>query len=390
MTTAGVHTRPPITAWTVFPDAVPVALTALSNGWSGQDGSLLYTLSGSFGFGLRQVQDQWRACHAISDVAGYLIELRPVDRARAEDTTVDTPARGTAGYAPILVSSCRRDVSPAGRVVVHATFQVDCNEFASQVDRDTTAGRAVMADAIRALLQKSEASSPEAIAAIVEAWCASPPTFALEITQTFTTQNDLPRPIQLDPAHVSDTDRLIAEAIREAGVAPGDYVGAAAKALDRDTLAPTALRVLTQRLAQHSLHDLVLYAMHQLQCVVVHVERTLRDIQRAATHMSVTWDPEQRYEHLEQEQLTLWRCVETAVEAALRTAPAADLPVDVVTWSEILAAANAYLAAASRSEAIHHQVTPRAPAHQPSIRDRADQRRRRAPRCRAYAQREHH
>ena len=44
------------------------------------------------------------------------------------------------------------------------------------------------------------------------------------------------------------------------------------------------------------------------------------------------------------------------MEVALRTAPTGLAPVDDLTWGEILAAARAYLAATTRSEAIHHHV----------------------------------
>lgn len=46
------------------------------------------------------------------------------------------------------------------------------------------------------------------------------------------------------------------------------------------------------------------------------------------------------------------------MEAALRSAPSGSTPVDDIAWGEILAAAWAYLAATTRSQAIHHQIGP--------------------------------
>lgn len=347
MTPAGVHAQPPITGWTVYPDVVPVAITALDPGWRAEDGGLLHTLSGSFGFGFRQIQDQWRSYHADISVAGYVIKLRSRPGLAADSV-------------PIVVTDVRLETGPGGRPIVYAVLGVDCAELAARTDRDVTEGRAVMADAVRTLLLMSGVSTEEAVDSVARAWQAAPPTLALEISNTPTMQNDLPTPTRLDPALVSQTDRQVAEAVRQAGVSPGDYTGDEAKALDREVLAPAALDVLTQRLAAHSLQDLVLYGMHQLQCVVVHTKRVLGDVKRASAQLSVTWDPVERYGQLEREQLTLRRCAEAAIEAALRTPPSGTMPVDVVAWSEILAAANAYLAATSRSEAIHHQVAPQA------------------------------
>lgn len=334
-----------MTGWTVYPDAVPVAITAVAPAWQGEDRRLLHTLSGSFGFGFRQVKNEWRAYHAVTDIDGYVIELRSGPGA-------------PAATGPIIVADVRLESSPDGRRIVHAVMDVDCAELAESTNRDIGAGRTAMADAVRRLLSMSGASEA-AVDMVACAWQAAPPTLALEILNTPTAHNDLPAPIRLDPALVSQTDRQVAEIVHSAGVSPGDYAGDEAKALDRDVLAPAALDALTRRLAAHSLDDLVRFGMQQLQCVVTHNRRVLDDVGRAAAKLSVDWDPIERYSQLHKEHLDLRRCAEAAVEAALRAAPSGNTPVDVVAWSEILAAANAYLAATSRSEAIHHQVAPR-------------------------------
>ena len=63
---------------------------------------------------------------------------------------------------------------------------------------------------------------------------------------------------------------------------------------------------------------------------------------------------------VQSEHLVLRRCIEILVELALRDQPNGQTPVDQMAWMELLAAAQAYLEATSRSEAVHHQVQPTA------------------------------
>lgn len=339
----GVHPRPALTGWTVHVSTVSVAITAVHPTWPDEDADFLHKLAGSFGFGFRQVDAVWRSCHTDAEVAGYVIELR-ARSARPSET------------GPMIVEHLQVVPGVRGQRIARGVISVACQALAQETDRDISAGRAAMADVVGNLFRQAGNSS-SAIARITDAWLAAPPTLALQIATTPTMHNDLPAPIRLDAALMSETDRQVAQAVRNAGIQPGTYRGEAAKGLDRDVLAPAALDVLTRRLSAHGMDELVLFGMQQLQSIVTYSDRVLRDIRQAA-RLSLGWDPTVKYHEVQREHLNLRRCAETVIEAALRASPAGDVLIDAVAWSEILAAAGAYLAATNRSEAIHHQLTP--------------------------------
>ena len=345
-TPPGHHPLPPLTGWSVHISSVPVAITAIHPSWPPEDTDALHDLSGSFAFGLRQIDQVWRSCHDGASVAGYVIELR---------------SRRPAAAAPsaLAVEQVQIAQGSAGKLLAKAVIGVECEALAVQIDADINAGRTLMAEAVRRILLG--AGMPEdGVSLVAQAWHAAPPTFAVQILNTPTVRNDLPGPIRMDAALLSGTDRLVAQAVRQAGVQPATYRGDAAKILDRDVLAPAALDVLTKRLAAHSMDELVQFGMGQMQRVLAARDRLLRDIRQSVRHLVVDWDPATRYHELQAEYLHLRRCAETAIEAALRVGPTGHAPVDAVAWSEISAASNAYLSATMRSENIHHQVRPTA------------------------------
>jgi hypothetical protein len=216
-----------------------------------------------------------------------------------------------------------------------------------------------MASVVQAVVTAAElpATTADAVAA---AWNSAPPTLAVQVVRTPTVRNDLAAPIRLEPALGAEVDRIVAESVQAAGVRPGTYTGETAKALDRDTLAPTALRVLTDRLQAFAMDDIVLAGMRELERAVADRDRQARDLEQAARLLHLDWDPVRRYAEVQRDHLTLRRCAEVVVEAALRTRPDGRRAVDRVAWAEIVAAANAYLSATMRSEQVHHQVRPTA------------------------------
>ncbi|WP_182907555.1 hypothetical protein [Microbispora sp. H13382] len=332
--------------WTIHVSSVPVAITAANPAWPSDYALLLHKLANAFGFGLRQIDDVWRSCHDGGAIDGYILDLC----FRAEHSL---------GAATLRLE--RVEVMPGthGKQLVHAVIGVACEALAEETDRDIGETRASMAEAVRGIVQEA-GIAPDAAGMVAHAWMKAPATLAVQIQNTPTVRNDLRRPVHLDAALISETDRQIARMVREAGIEPGTYRGDGAKTLDRDTLAPIALGVLIRRLAAHDMNELVLFGMQELERITAYRDKMLRGIGQSARLLYPNWDPASRYQEQQAEYLILRRCAEMGVEAALRLAPVGNAPVDDVAWSEILAGAHAYLSATARSENIHHQVTPTA------------------------------
>lgn len=339
----GVHAAPELTGWTVHLGTVPVAIRAAAPEWTNEEQRLLHDLAGAFAFGLRQISTTWNAAHVDArEPAGYVLDLRSTSSAGQE--------------MPLWVESQPASTGPAG-LVAHATVHVVVDGLAAAADADINSVRDLMASAVGDIIRGAGVGDDHA-RLVEDAWAAAPPTLAVKILTTPTTRNDLPAPMRLDAALVSQVDRLVAEAVRAAGIESGQYRGQDAKDLDRTVLAPAALDVLNARLATHAMDDLVRRGMVELERVLAERDQTLRDLEQSAALLNIDWDPVKTYEEKQNEYLLLRRCGEAAVEAALRTAPSGTRPVDAVAWGEILAAARAYLDATMRSESVHHQVSP--------------------------------
>jgi hypothetical protein len=125
-------------------------------------------------------------------------------------------------------------------------------------------------------------------------------------------------------------------------------------------LAPAALDLLTERVERHDVEELVRFAMVQVERAVAARDRTVRNIGQSARTMPLEWDPVARMAEAQSEHLLLRRCIEILVELALRDQPQGQTLIDALGWAELLASAQAYLEATSRSEAVYHQVRPTA------------------------------
>jgi len=340
---AGVHGLPGLRGWAVHLSPVPVAIAAAAPEWVGVEVRLLHDLAGGFAFALREVDEVWQACHPSHGIAGYVWELH-----------------GTAGPLPLgatmrMVHSTVMN-GPNGRIG-HASIEVMCEAFAEAASADIAVGRDTMADVVGTLLTAT-GMAQALVERLTTAWRAAPPSLAIQQLVTPTARNNLIGPIQLDAALVSEVDRLVAEAVRAAGVQPGEYGGQVAKELDNDVLAPAALNILTQRLGAHDLDELVLFGMIELERCTAYRDRLLRDVRQSSSQLTIDWDPPTRHSELEAQYLLLRRCGETAIEASLRSAPTGSQPIDHIAWLGIIAAAHAYLASTMRSEQVHHQLTP--------------------------------
>jgi hypothetical protein len=340
----GVHARPPMEGWVIHLSSVPVAIQNTDPTWTASEFRLLHDLSGALAFGFRQSDQSWRTNHAGSDVTGYRLHLRAV-------------APSTETERVMWLASTSIEVGPHGRTCV-VVLDVAVDAFAGDdavIDMDTV--HQDMAASIRdvtlaAGLLQSQAEQ------VHDAWISAPPTLAIRVMEPITARQNLLSPIRLDAAMVSEVDRLVAEAVHAEGVQPGDFFGEEAKTLDRSVLAPAALTVLNDRLSAHDVGELLAFGMRQLERCVADRDRVLRSLEQSAALLSVKWDPVERYREIADERLLLRRCIETTLEGALRATPAGSRPVDDLAWMQVTAAARAYLAATSRSESVHHQVSP--------------------------------
>lgn len=342
----GFHNRPAIQGWSVHLSAIPAAISAAVEAWTNHEHrQLLNDLAGSLAFGLRAVDAAWLAAHVGSDVGGHILKLQVVDRDHQDDRFL----------RPSEVSI--RD--HRGKRIAHSTFDVSFEKFLKAGNNDPEALRSEMATGVYELLVRCQVPEGQA-GAVADAWRAAKPTMTLKVVDTPTTRNHLRSPVNVDRAHLSTVDRLVAEGVHQKGVEPGLYSGEAAKALDRDVLAGVALGLLEDRLRPYAAEHLVLFGMEQLERSVDHYNRRLRDISESARSLDLDWDPVDVTTRTLNESITIRRCNEIAVEAALRFNPAGSLVLNDVAWGEILAASSAYLQATMRSENVHHQVTPSA------------------------------
>jgi len=336
----GVHRVPHLAGWTLHTGKVPAAFETGGEDWIAAEGEFIHRLGGAFAYALRHMRALWDGAHENSGVAGYVIKFEKTSTGTASvlslQSVVDAPHSSS-------VKMVRLGVEPLhGRPEGSVT---------------TESMKAEMAAIARELVMVAGLSAGTADR-IFAAWSAAPPMLTVNMLAVPTTQNQLPSPVELDEAFVSQTDRGVAEAVKQSGVQPGVFTGDSAKSLDRDTLAPVALRLLEAQLAKHEADDLIQYGMAQLERVLCRRDRVLRDVMESAKHLEVEWDPVQRYAELQGEHLMLRRCVEAIVEVTMRSAPAGRVRVDQRAWALLLAAARSYLAATDRSEQLHYQVTP--------------------------------
>lgn len=340
----GRHKAPEPIGWSLHVSEVPVAVEALRKGWPAHLFTFLSDLAIGLSYAFEQIADVWVEAHRDTDVRGYVFNLTTASS--------DGDVLRLLHKSPPGASSSPN--GPDGVITVEVEVELDPT---LDDDFDLTAAfqtsmATVIADAARAAGVSGDASDT-----IKAAIMSGPPTFAVETLRPLTSRNDFSSPVPLNEALVSIVDRKIAEAVSDAGIEPGEYRGTPAKEIDRDVLAPTALALLDAALATHSMDELLQFGMEQIERCLAHKSRGQMTARHATDILSVSWDPLERLHASESELNTLRRCIEVAMEAALRSAPSGSAPVDDLTWGEILAAARAYLAATTRSEAIHHQVS---------------------------------
>jgi hypothetical protein len=331
-----VHLQPMLTGWEVHLGAVPVAIRSAEPAWQGQDAILLHDLAGGLAYGLDAIRGDWQQAHGSSGVTGYRIRLNPV---------ADGPAM-TVG-----------EVTVSGRIA-EADLLVGTQAFAEIADADTHAAHVLMGESMAAIARLAGVA-PGTTAAISRAWARSNPTFALSIRHARTARPEVASPLELDAAFSSEARREIARRVHAAGVATGIYTGDTAKALDRDVLAPAALELLTARLSRHDVEDLITTGMTEASRAAADRDRDTRNLEQSS-RLVVEWDAAARMAKVHTEHLILRRSIEILVELALRDQPSGNAPVDRLAWMDLLAAADAYLEATLRSEAVHHQVQPTA------------------------------
>jgi hypothetical protein len=334
--TGAVHKQPGLIGWQVHLGSVPVAVCCAEPAWKGQDALVLHELAGGLAYGFDAICAAWEQAHREAGITGYRIRLHPVSSDQAMATG---------------------EVTVSGHVV-EAVLLVGTQAFAETADADTQAAHALMGESVAAVARLGGLAS-EAAAAISRAWAQSSPTFALSIRQARTARPEVASPLELDAAFSSEAHREIARRVHAAGVNPGIYTGDAAKVLDRDVLAPAALGLLTERLARHDAENLISTGMTEADRAAAYREREVRNLEQSS-RLVLGWDPAARMAEVQSEHLVLRRCIEILVELALRDQPSGQAPVDQMGWMELLAAAEAYFEATSRSEAVHHQVQPTA------------------------------
>ena len=341
--TKGRHRAPDPIGWSVHVSEVPVAVEALRKGWPAAKFTFLSDLAIGLSYAFEQITEVWVEAHRDTNVRGYIFNLKTTSSGGDVLRLLRTSPSSASGSPN----------EPDGVITVEVEVDLDPTP---DDDFDVTAAfqtamAAVIADAARAAGVSGDASDT-----IKAAIMSGPPTFAVETLRPLTSRNDFSNPVALNEALVSVVDRKVAKAVSDAGLEPGEYRGTPAKEIDRDVLAPTALALLDAALAGHSMDELLQFGMEQIERCLAHKSRAQMTAQHATDILSVSWDPLERLHASESELNTLRRCIEVAMEAALRSAPTGSAPVDDLTWGEILAAARAYLAATTRSEAIHHQV----------------------------------
>ena len=340
----GRHKAPDPIGWSVHVSEVPVAVEALRKGWPADKFTFLSDLAIGLSYAFEQITEVWIEAHRDTDVRGYVFNLTTASSGGDVLRLLRTSASGASGSPD----------EPDG--VITAEVEVELDPTLNDDFDVTAAFQTSMADVIAGAARAAGVSS-DASDTIKAAIMSGAPTFAVEALRPLTTRNDFSNPVALNEALVSVVDRKVAEAVNDAGIEPGEYRGTPAKEIDRDVLAPTALALLEAALASHSMDELLQFGMEQIERCLAHKSRAQVTAQHATDILSVSWEPLERLHASESELNTLRRCIEVAMEAALRSAPSGSTPVDGLSWGEILAAARAYLAATTRSEAIHHQIS---------------------------------
>lgn len=340
----GMHHRPDLQGWSIHIGAVPVAVQITDVTWCPTAFPILHDLAGSLAFGLRQIAEEWDLAHETSNIVGYLFELTPADDTEYPDE------------AAIWLKDAAVVSGPSG-TLCHANLIVRAKPLVEMAVDDIQAAHRVVASAIGSIVRSAGLGEVN-VNSVVQAWAREKPTLVANMIPTPTSRPNLSSPIKLHEGPKSAADRTISQQIHQANVEPGEYRGDSARNLENDVIAPTALRLLNDRLRSYNMEDLVHYGAVQLERCVARQSEDPRQLSDAAKHLNVEWDPFERHSELSAEYLTLRRCIETAIEACLRLGPQGSGVIDKVAWIEILAASQSYLESTTRSEQLNHQMNP--------------------------------
>jgi len=340
----GFFTRGDPIGWDIHVGDFPVAIPTIIPSWpDGNEGMLLSELAGAIASGIGQIEDEWNAALSTTGTSGYIIRT---------SAALGTP---TDAYFAII-SPPLTTIGPSGPVY-EFEIGVFCEALFEAGDGNPEALKTQMGRLVEQILLASSVPATQA-AYIRSAWDAAPPTLTLGLLKTPTARENLSPPVTHDQAFAAIAKRLVAEGVRGAGVGVGIYRGQDAKDLDSKILAPLTLETLERRLANFSEVDIVRWGMTQLERVAERREKALGNISQSARYLQVRWDPAQKYTSTKAEYLALRRGNEILVEQALRLTPKGERTIDNISWAELLAFADVYLDATSRSEGIHHQVNP--------------------------------
>jgi hypothetical protein len=339
---AGMHPRPPFRGWSVQTGERPVAVSAWDPSWPTEHAEFLSNLAIGFAHLLKRVDGAWMATHEEGPVAGYVIHLAP---------------GGAADEVLSLSSVQTGDV--LDETVARVEIRLDVDALGESVDNLTTVFHGQM---VRVLVEVVAATgvSEAKLEVLREAMVNSGATFAVGAERPLSSRPRLTLPVELDSALVSVVDRKVAEAVHAAGVEPGEYLGDAAKELDRTILAPAALEQLETALSKHGMDEILGVGMVQIERCLETRRFQQADLVRSITVMDEGEDTVSRVRENAARYLSLRQCCEAVMEVALRSRPSGDEPVDDVAWGELLAASRVYRDATIRSETIHHQVNPAA------------------------------
>lgn len=327
--------------WILHAGRFPLAVT-LSDAWPKKYRKLALDLAGAVPFGVAQVETDWNAAHSSSTANAHVLELTPATSSSLRDL-----------FTIAVAETDSFGIQRASMAVAISALELFDGPEADAIIRDQ------LADVISELLDAAGSSGPDCTT-VSDAWRAAPPTLTFRVIDAMAQRNALRRPIDFNEALTADVDRIIASAVKENGVAPGTYTGAAAKALDRDILSRAALDALVGKLASFTCDDVVKYGMQQLERTSAMREQTLRAIRQSEQSLTLSWDPVTIANQIQSEALRLRRANEALVETALRESPSGSAHPGEISWASLLAAANAYIEATTRSEGVHLQVSPTA------------------------------
>lgn len=336
----GSHGRGRIALTLIHPSVKPVAVQLSTQPSIGAVGArVLHDIAGALMLILRKVDATW------VDVAGE----SNLDAVRIILGLIPGPAAGS----PFSVTSFESD----GRVFV-AHVAVDVDALAERADGKPDVAHALLSELLSRLVATAGASTEE-VERVRAACLRAPMSLTVQTRSRITERVDLPLPIEIEAPLLAQVDRIVADAVREAGVAPGRFGPEQAKALDTEIIAPAALSEVHERLARFRPSSVVLFGMQQLERVIAHRDELDRGVEQSAGALALDWDPAQRLREIEVEYLRLRRSNELIIELALRGEAGkgtVGAEVDERAWAEILAGAANYLEATGRSESLHFQV----------------------------------